>query len=475
MSADEEDTSEKLITVIFVDDNDGTTTSVEVPEGTKITEAATKAGVNIPTLCHHPRLPPVGKCGLCVISVENGPTPNQLACSTACRLNDDGTPMTVHVHGTALNSLANAALRRNMEISTRNLVQKYQQNNQFSPCASLEIEELGKWMSKEMVDTSSNCIVYDPSLCIGCSRCVRACDQLQGMKVLEAPMSTSNVPAIGIAPLPPCMVTRARRTLKETDCIGCGQCTVFCPTGAIREVDHTPRVMQGLLDPEKVVVLQTAPSVRVTIAEMFGGKPGDCSEGQLVGAARACGFQFIFDTNLAADLTIMEEANELLQRIEIATNGTEKEKTESPLPMFTSCCPGWVNLVEQSYPELIPHLSTCRSPMSMLSSVIRRHWWPRQTKLLRQHGSTNGAGGKVDQSKLVVVAVMPCTAKKDEIAREQFRMKSGRQETDAVLTVREFARVMELRGVATRNDYESFRRIPELVYGKSKTIEHVEI
>ncbi|KAL3915101.1 MAG: hypothetical protein SGILL_005803, partial [Bacillariaceae sp.] len=373
--------------------------------------------------------------------------------------------MRVHVHGTALNGLANAALRRNLELSTQNLTHKYQQNNQFAPCATLEIEELANWIKTEAVDTSSNCITYDPSLCIGCSRCVRACDQLQGMKVLEAPMPTASPPAIGITPPPPCMTTRAGRPLSLTDCIGCGQCTVFCPTGAIREVDHTAKVMRALLDPEKIVVLQTAPSVRVTIAEMFGGKPGDCSEGKLVGAARACGFQFVFDTNLAADLTIMEEANELLKRIDIATNGTEEEKARSPLPMFTSCCPGWINLVEQSYPELIPHLSTCRSPMSMLSSVIRRHWWPKQTKLLNQHGTSNTVGsGKADQSNLVVVAVMPCTAKKDEILRQQFRMRNGHQETDSVLTVREFGRLMELRGVAQRDNYESFGRIPEIVY-----------
>lgn len=464
MTEDNQTDEGSMIPVVFVDDNDGTTISVHVPEGTKITEAATKAGVFIPTLCHHPRLPAVGRCGLCAVSIENGPTPHQLACSTTCRLNDDGSPMTVHVHGTTLNTLSNAALRRNMEATTRNLVSKFEQNNVFSPCGNLEIEELGNWISRETIDSSSNCIVYDPSLCIGCSRCVRACDYLQGMNVLEAPMPTSSAPSIGISPLPPCMLTRARRPLRETDCIGCGQCTVFCPTGAIREVDHTPKVMRALLDPEKVVVLQTAPSARVTIAEMFGGRPGDCSEGQLVGAARACGFQFIFDTNLAADLTVMEEANELLKRIDIAANGTDDEKAASPLPMFTSCCPGWINLVEQSYPELIPHLSTCRSPMSMLSSVIRRHWWPQQTKILGQHGQSNETGTKVDQSKLVVVAVMPCPAKKDEIARDQLRMKSGLQETDAVLTVREFARVMELRGVASRKDYKSFQKIPELVY-----------
>ena len=270
--------------------------------------------------------------------------------------------------------------------------------------------------------------------------------------------------AVGIAQAPPCMTTRAGRPLKETDCISCGQCTVFCPTGAIREVDHTSRVMRALLDPDKVVVLQTAPSVRVTIAEMFGGQPGECSEGRLVGAAKMCGFQFVFDTNMTADLTIMEEANELLKRIDVATNGTDEEKKQMPLPMFTSCCPGWINLVEQSYPELIPHLSTCRSPMGMLSSIIRHHWWHRQQNILNQHGSTKENNTKVDQSKLFVVAVMPCTAKKDEMTREQFRMPNGQPETDAVLTVREFARLVELRGVAQRNDYNSFKNIVEMVY-----------
>lgn len=468
------DQQNKTVRVEFYDDNLGSLSQAvavaDVPEGTKITEAASKAGVYIPTLCHHPRLTPVGKCGLCVVAVENGPTPTQLACSTVCRRNDDGTPMRVHVHGQELNRLASAALRRNLDLSLVHQTERFERNSSLAPCASLEIEDLAKWMGAESVDTSSKSITYDPSLCIGCSRCVRACDELQGMKVLEAPLPTqkSSASAVGIAQAPPCMSTRAGRPLNETDCISCGQCTVFCPTGAIKEVDHTAMVMRALLDPHKVVVLQTAPSVRVTISEMFGGQPGGYTEGKLVGAAKACGFRFVFDTNLAADLTIMEEANELLQRIDISKNGTPEEQAKQPLPMFTSCCPGWINLVEQSYPELIPHLSSCRSPMSMLSSVIRHHWWPRQTSILKQHGRRVEGNGpnEADQSKLVVVAVMPCTAKKDEILREQFRMPehNSKPETDAVLTVREFGRLMELRGIAQRDDYRSFESIPELVY-----------
>lgn len=214
--------------------------------------------------------------------------------------------MKVHIHGKILNGLANAALKRSLALPLPAKREQYEQNNAFAPCGSLEIEDLVKWIGTENIDTSSQSITYDPSLCIGCSRCVRACDHLQGMKVLESPIPTGNAPVVGIAQTPPCMTTKAGRPLNETDCISCGQCTLFCPTGAIKEVDHTAKVMRALLDPEKVVVLQTAPSVRVTIAEMFGGRPGDCSEGQLVGAAKACGFRFVFDTNLAADLTIME-------------------------------------------------------------------------------------------------------------------------------------------------------------------------
>lgn len=459
------------VNVEFHDDNDDSVVQVQVPTGTKVTEAATKAGVYIPTLCHHPRLSPVGKCGMCVCAIEGGPTPTQLACSTVCRNNEDGSPMKVHVHGTYLNGLSNSALHRNLQASLTHQTTRFKENHQFAPCGSLEIEDLAKFMEMSTKDTSSNSITYDPSLCIGCSRCVRACDQLQGMKILEAPLPSAQPPAVGIAQKPPCMTTRAGRPLSETECISCGQCTVFCPTGAIKEVDHTARVMRALLDPQKVVVLQTAPSVRVTVAEMFGGQPGDCSEGQIVGAAKAAGFRFVFDTNLAADLTIMEEAHELLQRLDIASNGTDAEKKAKPLPMFTSCCPGWINLVEQSYPELIPHLSSCRSPMGMLSSIIRHHWWPQQQSIVSQHGKMvvsgggdNDDGDVIDQSRLFVVAAMPCTAKKDEMARAQFRMANGQQETDAVLTVRELARLFELRGVAQLDNFQSFWNIPELVY-----------
>ena len=372
--------------------------------------------------------------------------------------------MKVHVHGKVLNGLANAALRRNLDFSIQKQTKRFEDNRAFANCGTLEIEELANWITQENKDVSSKSITYDPSLCIGCDRCVRACDNVQGMKILESEMPTGNQPTVGVAAAPPCMTTKAGRPLGETDCISCGQCTFFCPTGAIKEVDHTPQVMQALSDPNITVVVQTAPTVRVTLAECFGGRPGQCTTGKLVGAAKSCGFDFVFDTLLAADLTIIEEANELLRRIEISQNGTDEEKKKNPLPMFTSCCPGWVNLVEQSYPELIPNLSTCKSPMGMLSSVIRERWWPKQVKMQEKLMHAQSNFNQIDQSNLFVVAVMPCTAKKDEMSRQQLLMPNGKPVTDAVLTVREMARLMELRGVAKKDNFRSFADIPELAF-----------
>jgi NADH-quinone oxidoreductase subunit G len=232
-----------MVRVQFIDDDDGTLLSeVDVKDGTRITEAATKAGVYIPTLCHHPRLNPIGSCGLCVCSVEKGHAPTQLSCSTLCHENenDGDSPMRVHLRGTYLNGLSNAAMRRSLENSM--IYRKYETNNEFASCGSLEIEDLGNYLKKVNIDKSSCSITYEPSLCVGCSRCVRACgSQLQDMNVLEMPMPVPHPASVGIAQAPPCMSTKNGRPLKQTDCISCGQCTLFCPSGALKEVDHTSR------------------------------------------------------------------------------------------------------------------------------------------------------------------------------------------------------------------------------------------
>ena len=257
--------SRRRVKVEFHDDNNGLVKQVQVPERTLITEAATAAGLRIPTLCHHPRLAPAGRCGLCVCSVENGPAPSQLACSTYVKAregndedlsdSDDSSKedpyktdeemlssppdMIIHINGTDLNDLSSAALKRSMD-RTLAYQELQQKGNHFAACGTLEIEEVGNLLQQRTLDTSSEAITYDPSLCIGCSRCVRACDQLQGMHVLDLPIPDAQ-PAMGITHAPPCLTTRSGRPLRDTDCISCGQCTLFCPTGAIREVDHTAR------------------------------------------------------------------------------------------------------------------------------------------------------------------------------------------------------------------------------------------
>jgi len=240
-----------MVQVEFHDDNHGgSITRIEVPAGTKIVDAASKAGVVIPTLCHHPRLDPIGKCGMCVVHVEDAAAPTQLACSTYCR---KSTPkkskqpqtdeqrkkrevMKVHVNGPYLNGLSTASLRRSMEHSMT--FKHFEGGGGLSTGGTLEIEELGNLIRKRNVDTSSNAIMYDDSLCVGCTRCFRACNQ--SMQVLEVPIPDKEA-LIGIAQPPACVTTKSGRPLKDTDCISCGQCSVFCPTGAIKEVDHIER------------------------------------------------------------------------------------------------------------------------------------------------------------------------------------------------------------------------------------------
>lgn len=262
-------------------------------------------------------------------------------------------------------------------------------------------------------DDSSNAIVIDPDKCIGCGLCVRACDKVAGqsvLKILESPDGDKKKRKVVVA---------SGKPLSETNCISCGQCSLACPKQAIVEKSHIELVETVLKNPnsELVPVCQTAPAVRINLSDALGLPVGTISTGKMVTALKMLGFKYVFDTNYGADLTIVEEAMEFVTRL---TKGT------GPLPMFTSCCPAWVNYVEKSAPELIPLLSTCRSPLGMLSSVIQEIFAKR-----------NGLTGK-----LLNVAIMPCTAKKDEIIRPQFN-RNGKQETELVITTRELARMIK--------------------------------
>ena len=263
------------------------------------------------------------------------------------------------------------------------------------------------------LDDSSNGIVIDPSKCIGCGLCVRACDKVAGqgvLKLLDSPDGDKKKRKVIVA---------SGKPLSETNCIQCGQCSLACPKEAIREKSHIELVEKVLKNPDSnlVPVCQTAPAVRINLSDALGLPAGTISTGKMVTALKMLGFKYVFDTNYGADLTIVEEAMEFVTRL---------TKGSGALPMFTSCCPAWVNYVEKSAPELIPNLSSCRSPLGMLSSVIQEVFAKR-----------NGLTGK-----LLNVAIMPCTAKKDEIVRPQFEHE-GKHETDLVITTRELAKMIK--------------------------------
>ncbi|NTV75914.1 MAG: 4Fe-4S binding protein, partial [Holophaga sp.] len=260
-------------------------------------------------------------------------------------------------------------------------------------------------------DISSPSIVRDPEKCILCGKCVRVCEEVQGVSAIDF-INRGSRAFVG---------TAFDEGMNVSCCINCGQCILVCPTAALTERSYVDEVMRVLADPGKTVVVQHAPAVSVSIAEEFGFKPGTDIDGQMVAALRRVGFKRVFDTSFTADLTIMEEGSELIQRI---TEG-------GPLPMFTSCSPGWIKFVEQFYPELLPNVSTCKSPQQMMGAVIKTFFAKREN---------------LDPKDIVSVSIMPCTAKKFECARPEM----GRDyvpDVDYVLTTRELAELFRIKGI----------------------------
>ena len=395
--------------------------AVEVPKGSNLLVAAQAANVKIPTLCYHPDLKPGASCGICVVRqlvpsrTEPGkfvPSPKLLrACTT-----EAVEGMKIVTHDPDIVQVRRTVL----ELILANHPQDCLQCPRSGRCelqdiaADFGIREIP--FPKEVIhrdmDKSTPSLVLNPDKCIKCGRCAEVCQQMQNVWALEfigRGEKTVMTPAAGVK-------------LAESPCIKCGQCSAHCPVGAIYENDETAKVWAALRDTEKTCLVQIAPAVRVALGEAFGMKPGELTTGKIYAALRMLGFKKVFDTNFSADVTIMEEGTEFIKRF---TNGGK-------LPLITSCCPAWTDWMEKYAPDFTENFSSAKSPQQMLSALAKTYWAEKN-------------GLKCDQ--IHVTSIMPCTAKKYEITRDEHMKSTGCQDTDVVLTTRELARMIKAAGI----------------------------
>lgn len=398
---------------------------VQVPAGTTVLEASKTVGLRIPTLCYLEGINEIGACRVCVVELK-GKDKLVTACNTVVQERMEistASPRVRHARRMAVELLLTQH-DCNCPTCSRNGACKLQS---LANALGVRNVRLKRELTGQRADESSPSIVRDPQKCILCYRCVSLCDKVQSLgiwRIAGTGARTSIEPAFG-------------QPLAITDCAYCGQCVTHCPVGALSEKNDRDRVWEALSDPEKVVVVQVAPAVRAAWGEGLGMTREAATMKRLVATLRHLGFDYVFDTAFAADLTIMEEGTELLERLTGAGKGHSKRKTaagkqEHAFPMFTSCCPGWVRFLKTQYPELVPNLSTAKSPQQMFGAVAKAYF-----------ASVIG----VPVEKLFVVSIMPCTAKKYEAGLDVMSSSAGGPDVDVVLTTRELVAMVKEEGV----------------------------
>jgi len=379
--------------------------TVEVEEGTTILEAARKVNIDIPTLCFLKDINEAGDCRMCVVEVEGmrGLVPSCIQKVSEGMVVNTATDEVIEARKTVLDLILSNHERecltcvRNGNCELQNLAQEF--------CLD-DIRYKGERISGP-IDDKSPSIVRNPNKCILCRRCVSTCKKLQGICAIDV-MERGFASKIG---------TYKDLSLNDVNCTFCGQCIESCPVGALTEKDSVTEVWKALRNQDKYVIVQTAPAVRAGLGEEFGMPIGTNSCGKMVTALRDLGFDKVFDTNTGADFTIMEEGTEFLHRLQ----------NNETLPMITSCCPAWIRYIELNYPDLIPHVSTCKSPHQMYGALLKSYYAEKEG---------------IDPSKIYVVSVMPCIAKKFERTRDD-QNGAGYEDVDAVITTRELARMIK--------------------------------
>ena len=392
-----------------------------VPAGSTILEAARLAGIEIPTLCFLKEINEIGACRICVVKVKGA---RSLVASCVFPVNEGmeiftNSPEVIEARRTTLKLILSNHKKECLSCVRSGSCELQKLCHDYGIDTETAFE--GSKLHFE-IDASAAHMYRDNEKCILCRRCVAVCDKNQGVGVIGANARGFDT-HIGCA---------FEMPLGDASCISCGQCITVCPTGAIAERDDTQKVLDAINDPEKHVIVQTAPAVRVGLGEEFGYEMGTVVTGKLVAALRALGFDKVFDTNFSADLTIMEEATEFLGRY------TKKEN----LPLITSCSPGWIKFCETYYPEFIPNLSSCKSPQGMFGAVAKTYYAEKMG---------------IDPKDIYVVSVMPCTAKKFEAERLDHTAVEGLADIDAVITVRELARMIKKAGIL-------FNQLPDEEY-----------